>query len=132
MNNTGFTLLEMVIVLAIIGLLAAISYPSYHQHILKTRRSCAEIALLNLASKLEEYYTLYNTYTGATLSNVDVSEYTEDNYYKLEITHTAENAYLLQARPQNSQTQDTLCGSLTLNHLGDKNISGSGNISECW
>lgn len=130
--NKGFTLLELITVLAIIGILISISYPVYTQHIIKTRRSSAQVALLQLASGLERYRGVHNSYSGATLVDAELSQYTENNYYQLAINHLSDTTYLLQAIPFGSQTADQKCQILSLDQLGNKSISGQGEVEECW
>lgn len=127
----GFTLLELVTVLAIIGILAMISYPSYTHHVIKTRRTHAEIALLDLASSMERYFSQHNTYTGATLANTGVNEYTESDYYRLAIQHADDSGYFLQAQPLVGQAQDDPCGSLGLDQFGERSVTGA-TVQECW
>ena len=67
--HRGFTLVELMIVVAIVGILAAIAYPSYTQHVLKTHRRAAQACLLELAQWMERYYTSKMTYAGASLPN---------------------------------------------------------------
>lgn len=130
--NKGFTLLELITVLTIIGMLISISYPVYTQHIIKTRRSSAQVALLQLASGLERYRGIHNSYAGATLADAELSQYTENKYYQLVINHLSDTAYLLQAVPLDSQTADQKCQTLSLDELGNKGISGDGAVNYCW
>lgn len=69
--KNGFTLIELMIVVAIIGILATIAYPSYHAYIKKTRRSDAEGALVSLANAMERYYTENYKYTEAAAGGAD-------------------------------------------------------------
>ncbi len=129
--NKGFTLLEMITVLAIIGLLVTVSYPLYLHHILKTRRSSAQVALLQLASGLEQYRSIHNTYQGATLMDAGLDPYTENKYYQIGIKTLSDASYLLETTPLGKQTEDS-CGTLGLDHLGNKSVSGSARVEECW
>lgn len=131
-QQAGFTLLELMTVLAIIGILTTISYPVYNQHVIKTRRSAAEMALLDAAMGMERYFTEHNSYSGATLASIEVNAYTDSNYYKLVIAMANDTDYLLQAFPEGGQQQDKACGTVSLNQLGEKTQSGSGSLSSCW
>ncbi len=131
-QSSGFSLIELLIVLVIIGILVRISYPVYTQHVQKTHRSQAQVALLDLASAMERYYAVHHSYRNATLTVLEINEYIDTSYYQLVITQATDNTYLLQAVPLNSQIQDNACGTLSLDQQGRKSISGSGEIHACW
>lgn len=128
----GFTLLELVVTLAITSILITIGYPSYTQYVIKTNRSQAEIALLDVASGLERYFTLNNTYAGATLADAQVNAYTENQHYQLVIASATQNNYQVNAMPLGAQASDVACGVLSLNESGEKGISGTGSVGSCW
>jgi type IV pilus assembly protein PilE len=124
---SGFSLVELLILLAIIALLASIAYPSYISHITKAKRNSAVIALIDLASRLEIYYSEHYSYSGATIDNLNI------NFYRLEIINADAISYLLKATPIGTQAKyDKYCGSLILDNLGNKTISGTGVINNCW
>lgn len=125
----GFTLIEILLVIAIIGILSSIAYPSYNEHLVKVHRTYAITALMDLAGYMEEHHALNNTYKNAATKND--ADY--KNYYHLDITKADNNTYLLRATPLGKQAvTDTLCGTLTLNQDGIRNITGSGSIENCW
>lgn len=126
MKQHGFTLIELITVLAIISVLASVSYPVYTQHIIKTRRIQAEISLLDLASSMERFYVMHHNYADAP------EPQNENPSYQIKIVTADEQSYLLQAIPQNSQKQDIACGSLGFDGTGLKTISGNGKIADCW
>ncbi len=80
-SKTGFSLVELLIVMAIIAILIAVAYPLYTSHLVKGRRNQAEIALLYLASQLESFYSVQNSYQGATLESLGVNLFTDDHSY---------------------------------------------------
>jgi type IV pilus assembly protein PilE len=130
-SAAGFTLIELLITMVIICILATVAYASYRQHIIKVRRNNAAISLTDLAAQLENYYNQNHTYEKATINGLGVKN--NDGFYHLEITSASENSYQLSAIPLKSQaTNDTKCGTLGLDYLGNKFISGSGKISDCW
>ncbi|HVV67773.1 MAG TPA: type IV pilin protein [Gammaproteobacteria bacterium] len=131
-TQKGFTLLELITTFAIVGILITLSYPSYMHYILKTRRTHAQIALVDLAAGLERYRSSHQTYIGATLNNLEVNAYTENNYYQIQLNNATDSTYLLQATPLGSQTEDKTCGTLSLDESGQKKFSGNGQQSACW
>ncbi|QUN04910.1 prepilin-type N-terminal cleavage/methylation domain-containing protein [Shewanella yunxiaonensis] len=125
---TGFTLIEVMIVVVIVGILASIAYPSYIQYITRSNRSEGQAALLRVANLQEQYYLDNRTYTtDMTALGLSASPYvTENGLYSVSSTGTS--SYTLTAAPKGSQaTRDTQCGSLTLTDTGEKGPS-----AECW
>lgn len=132
----GFTLIELMIVVAIIGIIAAIAYPSYQDQVTKTRRMDAQGALSSFASAMERYYTENGTYEGAATGGNDTGSPTifpdeapldgANKYYDLTISSAARNSYTLTATPKNAQSGD---GAIRLRSTGekewDKNGSGT-------
>ena len=108
-KKSGFSLLELLITLTIIGILVAVIYPAYTFHIMKTRRAQAKIALLDLASKLEEHYIVHHTYEGATLT--ELHEQSKLPFYQLEISSLAKHTFEITAIPIGMQAKDD-CGAL--------------------
>ena len=107
----GFTLIEVMIVVAIIGILAAIAYPSYKQHIISSNRASAEAALEGLANAMEQHYTETGTYTGAANASGVPTIYATQapvdgtpKVYNLTISATA-TTYTLTATPISGTTQ---------------------------
>lgn len=132
----GFTLIELMVVVAIIGILAAIVYPSYVQYVTKSNRSAAESFLLSVSNKQEQYVLDARQYA-ATLSALSLVTPTDvaRNY---SITVAANNAatppsYTITATPINTQlANDTKCANLTLDQNGVKGIGGTGTVATCW
>ena len=130
----GMTLIELMIVVAIIALLGAVALPSYQNSVRKSHRADAKTALTGRAQLLERIYTETNTYvvTGAALS--DLVRPSENNYYALSISYTSgvPTVYLLMATPQNSQAGDA-CGKFTINQNGDRGLADTSlTVAECW
>lgn len=133
----GFSLLEVIIVIAIIGLLVAIAYPSYLSYVTKTRRSEGKTALLDLQQRMERFFLDRNTYTTATIGTGNAStdvlptNLTENGRYTLQIAASSNTppSYTLQAVPQNP---DPECGTFTLNGQNIRGITGSGTVGACW
>lgn len=125
----GFTLLELLIAILIVGILTSIGYASYSSHVLKAKRADGQVALLQLAGDLERYYIEHNSYAGATLSNVGSSKKSPEGYYQLAITSANQTSFSIKANPLQN---DPKCGALTYNNLGQKGNTGNIKASVCW
>lgn len=122
----GVTLIELMIVVAIIAILGAIGYPSYKDMVLESKRSEAMTELLRLADLQERYYLDNNTY--GSLSDIGGTNASENNYYRLQVSNTSNSAYTLTATAINTQADDSHCAQLTLDHTGTK----GGTNTDCW
>ena len=137
----GFTLIEIMIVVAIISILAAIALPSYQDSVRKSRRSDAKIALERAAAAQEQQYFNNNTYT-ADVNNLGGSSGTlnsPEGFYEITATVTADDitgcstdnlCYQLTATAIGVQADDTGCATLSLTNTGVK--ASSSNTTGCW
>lgn len=133
-KTKGFTLIELMITVAIIGILAAIAYPSYMESVMKSRRADAKSALLDGTQAMEKYYTENSKYTGATIGTVVPSSST-DGYYTLSFSVApSAAAFTLQATPTTKGKQNTdKCGNFTLSSTGAKGVNGGSlSVTDCW
>jgi type IV pilus assembly protein PilE len=129
----GFTLIELMVVVAIIGIIAAIAYPSYVNSMRKGRRADGQAALTDAAQALERCYTSYGRYNdtadctmAATLSSDGLKS--QQDFYTVIVTvpDLTTTAYTLTATGQGVQAQDPDCSSMTLSSTGAKTPS------TCW
>jgi type IV pilus assembly protein PilE len=128
----AFSLLEMLIVLATLGILSAIAYPAYTNYFLHQKRLAAKTSLFQLASALENYFNQHDSYQTANLENLGFKAVIAEDHYLLKIITLADTFYTIAAEPINAQKNDTVCGTLLLNSLGEKSTEGTGNSGDCW
>ena len=130
----GFTLTELIVAVAIAGILAAVAYPSFIGYVQKSRRADAKTALLAAAQNMEQFRTLSNTYGGATLGAGGIyPNQSANGYYALSFSVApTQTVYTLQAVPQGAQASDA-CGTFRYDQAGNKTVSG-GTLaaSGCW
>jgi len=131
----GFTLIELMITVVIIGVLAAIAYPSYMRYVARANRSAAESFMLEVTSRQERYLLDARQYAAdlATLG-MAVPDTVSGNY-SVTITGVPATppAYVVQAAPIGGQAgNDANCGTLTISSTGAKAASGPGGVANCW
>jgi type IV pilus assembly protein PilE len=140
----GLTMIELLIMLAILMILAAIAYPSYQEQVRRGRRAEAKGVLTEMAQFMERYYTQNNSYRSASLP-VMQSPRTGQAAYRIdfanactvgavELTTSPEaDCFLLQAVPvQASSMVNDRCGTFMLDHTSNKTVSGRDGASVCW
>lgn len=147
MKNKGFTLIEMMVVVAIAGILAAIAFPSYQDSVKSSRRSDAQGALISFAQAMERSFTEEGTYakadgtdndiTGLTAPTIFATESPLDGgskFYDLRVVSADASSYTLRAIPKNAQDDD---GFLEISSTGQKawdgdNSGAVGASERCW
>jgi type IV pilus assembly protein PilE len=141
--TSGFTLIELMIVVAIVAIIAAIAYPSYIDQITKTKRASATACLSEYANYMERYHTTnlrYDQDSGGTANALPALDCASADQTGTDYTYSFTNAqptpstYVIQAVPQGSQnSRDTRCKTLTLDQAGQRGIvGGTATAGDCW
>ena len=143
-NQGGFTLIELMITVAVVAILASVAYPSYIDYINRAHRQEAKTALMKAAQQMERYYSIHNCYpsnsancgtassSAAALTAASIPSYSGDtsaaSYYTLSVTTNAQD-FTLTATPVKS---DSKCGNFTLSNTNAKGATGSQGSTTCW
>jgi type IV pilus assembly protein PilE len=133
----GFTLIELMVTVSIIGILGAIAFPAYTSYVMRSNRAAAVSMVMDLASRQEQYKIDARSYSSqlSQLGYTTVPAEVAGNY---QVTVTADNAaapptYSIRATPIGTQlARDTLCGTLTIDQTGARTASGTGGTARCW
>ena len=139
-NQNGFTLIEILIVVAILGVLASIALPAYQDSVLRSNRAEGKAELLIVAGDQERFFSSNNSYsTDATplVTETPVNlttRTTENGHYAITVaaggTGAIATSFVATATPQGNQTNDA-CTTLTISSTGVRGATG-GTVDECW
>ncbi len=121
----GFSLIELMIVVAITGILASIAYPQYGKYVEKSRRADGQLALLEEVQALERCKSTRFSYANCTLTH----DSSPEKYYAITLTSTA-STFAITATGQNQQANDTDCNEMTINQLGER--TPDPDTTDCW
>ncbi len=127
-SQKGITLLELMIVVVIVGILAAVAYPSYREQVRRSNRSEGRTMLQNAAALQERFFSNNNRY--ATLAELGLAATSENGYYTLSIPAADGTSYTLQVAvaAAGGQADDAHCATMTLTSTGVK----GGTNADCW
>ncbi len=136
-RQAGFNLLELMIVVAIIGILSGLAYTSYTDSVIKSRRKAATACMLEAGQFFERWYTTNLTYVGATAVLTAVPRPLQCQrdlaaFYTIIPTAAAARTYTITATPDLSKQKDLKCSTMTLDQAGAKTKSGTSTVAECF
>ncbi len=139
-SQRGVTLIELMVVVIVVAILATVAVPSYRQYLIRSQRTEARIALLQLQTAQEKFYLQNNLYTTdlttASPTGLGLSNTTETGKYTVAISTLGAGAqsYTATATPRagGGQTDDTKCANYTLTDRGVRGNSGTAPVQDCW
>ncbi len=130
-KQNGFTLIELLIAVAVIGILAAVAYPAYTDFVTRSNRSEGQRELMRYANLQEQVFVDSRAYAsdmkglGEATATID----TESGNYTISVSAQTATTFTLKAAAKGNLSSDTTCPTLTVNELGQKNLSEN---SGCW
>ncbi len=133
-NLMGFTLIELMIAIAIVGIIAAVALPSYQNYVRQSNRAVAKAILYENAQFMEQFYTENNRYDqdfggNAVALPIVQSPRTGAVQYNITLQAVGNATFTLQAVPAGTMVGD-VCGTLTLTNTGQQGAGG--NVADCW
>lgn len=143
-RQAGFTLIELMIVVVVVAILAAIAFPQYRDYVVRSNRAVAKSLLVQVADRQEQFFTDRKTYASdmtdlgypaATTIYVDrggnaIGAGPGDALYSIVLSNPGATTFTLTATPLNAQADDTKCTAMAINQRGQRTSTPAG--SECW
>jgi len=135
-RSTGFTLIELMIAIAIVALLVGIAIPSYTEYVVRSNRAEGKTILMEAAQALERCYSRFGAYNNSNCTSIFPLT-SENEWYVVSqpgANNIGANSFSLEAVPQGTQeSRDKKCGTLTLDHVGRRGVEDAeGTASDCW
>lgn len=130
----GFTLVELLIAMVIMGILTAIAYPSYVNYIYRSHRSDALAALSQIQLILERCYSQNFSYSVACTAKPSFPFTTPQGFYSINVSNLGTSSYTLTATPIGMQVKDTTCSSISVNQANVRTATDNTGVSQsvCW
>jgi type IV pilus assembly protein PilE len=125
-KQRGFTLIELMITVAVVALLAAIAYPSYQSQIRRSRRTEARTALLQVQVAEEKYFLTANRY--GSLAEIGANSSTTNGAYTIDLSVQTNTTFTARATAAGAQAKDTACATFTIDYQGNKTPTAA----TCW
>jgi type IV pilus assembly protein PilE len=130
-NVSGMTLIELLIVVAIVGILAAVAGPAWNDQVIKSRRADARKTLLAAQIEQEQYRANNLTYaTSMSAMGMGSFDSTSRDYYRLEVVSADTTSFLITATPNGNQANDSTCNAFAVRQTGPEH-SGYAAL-DCW
>ena len=136
-KQIGFSLIELMAVLAITSILASLAYTNYNDRIIRAHRLDGKLSLLSLAQKIERFSMYEHTYKMSPELKQRLPHQSDNGLYTLSIIRATDLAFTVQATPTKNQT-DTECESFTFDQNGHKGLAAgpdgepTGDVITCW
>ena len=133
-KQSGFTLIEVAIVVLILGIISGLAYNGYQRQADNSRRSDAHTTLMDIAQRLERCYTHRNDYQACVDDGEDTTWESQEGHYEITLSELGRSSFTLVATPQDfhAERDGSRCATLTLSHTGRRDATGSETREDCW